>query len=327
MTLLTGLLFVVYSGYGADPAGHLPDRRLRPGDLRPGGAQLRPVPGAGGAAQGHRLQHPGRSLPPDHRAGRAAVLDLELPRRAAGGADGADRGLGAGGLLLRAAPDGARRRAGGGRRLRPELGDPGDGGLRLPRGGLGRADPGGGHRRAGPPRRPDAADLGRPAAAGARGHGRGAGDDRPAAAGLAAAAHRLPADRRRPRRLPAGDLADHPGVRPDRAVRLLDVRRARAGPAARAADHRGPSGAHRPAAVHPVDQGRDAGLLLPSAGVAAAALALQPDRAAAAGRAVLQLPRPPVDDALPLQRAALAGAGAGHGGRRRPAGRLAPARG
>ena len=50
-----------------------------------------------------------------------------------------------------------------------------------------------------------------------------------------------------------------PAFAPERAVRLLDVRRARAGPAARAVDHRGASGAHRPAVLHPVDQGRDAG--------------------------------------------------------------------
>ena len=112
------------------------------------------------------------------------------------------------------------------------------------------------------------------------------------------------------------DLAGDTGLRAERPVRLLDLRRARPRSAARAGQHPGPPGTRRAAVPDPVGEGADPGLPARPVGVPAVAIEVLPDRAAAAGRTLLQLPRHGVDDPLPLQRAALAGAGAGHGGRR-----------
>ncbi len=112
--------------------GRIPHDRLRPRYLRPGGACLLAFSGADRAAEGCRLQHLRRPLPPDHRGASAVVLALGQPPHAADRAGGTHRGVDPGRLPIRPA---ARRRGhlGADRRgIRLRLADPIADRLRLP---------------------------------------------------------------------------------------------------------------------------------------------------------------------------------------------------
>jgi hypothetical protein len=294
-------------------------QRLRPGHLRAGGPALRLAAGAGGRAEGGRLQPARRPLPPHPRPVGPRVPAGAEPGHAAGGPGGAAGAVGDSGD-----PAGDRRgRPAGGYgnrvRLRPVVGPAERGRLRLPRGGVRRTDAGLLRRAAGPPTVGTGHRVGAAAGAGQGGpavdrRGRrrvrvparppGSGRRRDGVRGRGRSAHR---DRR------------HPVGQSVSCVRLRGPSGQSAGRAGRQADDGGV------AAV--ADRVRGAALAAAVAGRADAGLALRRRQPGLLGHRIPLQRRAHADGVRRVRRRARPIAALGTGGTRRRASRGAGGRG